>query len=82
MKYAQDQYTAKMLDLIVAGINAPFEFAYEFEFSASSYPGGISFVPVRTSISQGADVTASTFEKSRKLAEKRLGQLIDVYTDE
>lgn len=78
-KYAQDEYTAKMLDLVVAGISAPFELAYEFGFSGSSYLGGITFLPVRDSIDKGTDVTASGFERRLKIATKKLDKLIEIY---
>ena len=58
-KYAQDRTSAQMLDMVVAGISAPFEFAYELGFGDASYLAGISWNPVGDSITKGTDVTAS-----------------------
>ena len=60
-KYAQDAYTAQMLDIVVAGISAPFEFAYELGFGTDSFLKTITFQPIADSITKGTDVTASTF---------------------
>ena len=81
-KYAQDRTSAEMLDIVVSGISAPFEFAYELGFGASSYLGGISWNPVGDSISQGTDVTASSFQKNLKTANKKLVKLIEAYLGE
>ena len=80
-KYAQDKYSAEMLDLVVAGITAPFEFAYELGFGSDSYLGNITFGPVSDSISQGTDVTASSFATKTKVANKRIAKLIEAYTN-
>ncbi len=80
-KYAQDAYTAQMLDLVVDGISSPFEFVYEFGFSTTdSFLNTISFQPVYESIGKGSDVSASTFQKLLPGAQTRLAELIEVYT--
>ena len=78
-KYAQDRTSARMLDMVVAGISAPFEFAYELGFGDASYLAGISWNPVGESITQGTDVTASSFQKYLKPANKKLAKLIAAY---
>lgn len=78
-KYAQDRTSARMLDMVVAGISAPFEFAYELGFGDASYLAGISWNPVGESITQGSDVTASSFQKYLKPANKKLAKLIAAY---
>ncbi len=82
-KYAQDAYTAQMLDLVVDGISSPFEFVYEFGFSATdSFLNTISFWPVYESIGGGTDVSASTFQKLLSGAQTRLDELVQIYTGE
>ena len=78
-KYAQDKTTAEMLDMVVAGISAPFEFAYELGFGDASYLAGITWNPVGDSITKGTDVTASGFTTRLKPANKRLAKLIETY---
>ncbi|MBE6726904.1 MAG: hypothetical protein E7576_17220 [Ruminococcaceae bacterium] len=78
-KYAQDKTSAQMLDMVVAGISAPFEFAYELGFGDASYLAGISWNPVGDSITQSTDVTASTFQRYLKTANKKLAKLIAAY---
>ena len=78
-KYAQDKYSAVMLDTVVAGISAPFEFAYELGFGSDSYLGNITFSPVSDSIDKGTDMTASSFASHEKVANKRLKKLIEAY---
>ena len=79
-KYAQDPYTAQMLDIVVEGISAPFEFAYELGFGADSYLNTITFKPIVDSIKNGTIVTASSFASLLQGAEIRLQELIDIYT--
>ncbi|MBQ3178804.1 MAG: hypothetical protein IJB52_13370 [Clostridia bacterium] len=79
-KYAQDAYTAQMLDLVVAGISAPFEFAYELGFGTDSFLKTITFQPIADSITKGTDVTASTFATLLPGAQTRLQELVDIYT--
>lgn len=79
-KYAQDAYTAQMLDIVVAGISAPFEFAYEFGFGDDSFLNQITFNPIFESITNGTDMTASTFATRLPAAQTRLQELIDIYT--
>lgn len=79
-KYAQDAYTAQMLDIVVAGISAPFEFAYEFGFGGDSFLNLITFNPIYESITNGTDMTASTFATRLPAAQTRLQELIDIYT--
>ncbi|MBR4962067.1 MAG: hypothetical protein IKY52_14315 [Clostridia bacterium] len=79
-KYAQDAYTAQMLDIVVAGISAPFEFAYELGFGSDSFLKTITFQPIADSITKGTDVTASTFATLLPGAQTRLQELIDIYT--
>ena len=78
-KYAQDKYSAEMLDLVVAGISAPFEFAYELGFGSDSYLGNITFGPVSDSIGKGSDMTASSFASHEEVANKRLKKLMEAY---
>jgi len=79
-KYAQDAYTAQMLDIVVNGISAPFEFAYELGFSTDSFLNTITFKPIVDSISKGTDVTASTFATLLPGAQAGLEKLIGIYT--
>lgn len=79
-KYAQDAYTAQMLDLVVEGISAPFEFAYELGFGADSFLNTITFQPIADSITKGTDVTASTFATLLPGAQTGLEKLIGIYT--
>lgn len=81
-KYAQDAYTAQMLDIVVAGISAPFDFAYEFGFSTDSFLNKITFNPIAESITKGTDVTASTFATLLPGAQTRLQELIEIYTND
>ncbi len=82
-KYAQDSYTAQMLDLVVAGISSPFEFVYEFGFNtADSFLNTITFYPVNDSINAGSDVSASTFQKLLPAAQTKLAELVAIYTGE
>ncbi|MBQ8402186.1 MAG: hypothetical protein IJX14_09680 [Clostridia bacterium] len=81
-KYAQDAYTAQMLDIVVAGISAPFEFAYELGFGTDSFLKTITFWPVYESIGKGTDVTASTFARLLPGAQTGLNELIGIYTAE
>jgi hypothetical protein len=81
-KYAQDRTSAQMLDMVVAGISAPFEFAYELGFGDASYLAGISWNPVGDSITKGTDVTASGFQTRIKTANKKLAKLIEAYQGE
>lgn len=80
-KYAQDAYTAQMLDIVVDGISAPFEFAYELGFGDDSFLNKITFNPIAESITKGTDVTASTFATLLPGAKTRLAELIEIYTD-
>ena len=66
-KYSQDQLTAQMLDIIVDGIRAPFEFIY-----LNSY----SYGPVQTSIQQNTNMVASSLAKAEKTAGKMLERLV------
>jgi hypothetical protein len=79
-KYSQDAYSAQMLDIVVAGITAPFEFAYELGFGGDSYFNGITFKPIAQSMSQGANVVASTYASLLPAAQTRLEELIAIYT--
>lgn len=79
-KYAQDTYTAQMLDIVVDGISAPFEFAYEFGFGTDSFLNQITFNPIFESITKSTDVTASTFATRLPAAQTRLQELIEIYT--
>ncbi len=81
-KYAQDRTSADMLDIVVKGISAPFEFAYELGFGDASYLAGITWNPVGDSITQGSDVTASGFQTRLKPANKKLAKLIAAYQGE
>lgn len=81
-KYAQDSYTAEMLDIVSAGITAPFEFAYEFAFGGDSYLNGISFMPVADSITKGTNITASSFAKKLPRAQEKLAKLVEIYTED
>ncbi|MBE6615138.1 MAG: hypothetical protein E7631_07530 [Ruminococcaceae bacterium] len=80
-KYAQDAYTAQMLDIVVAGISAPFEFAYELGFGTDSFLNTITFQPIADSITKGTDVTASTFATLLPAAQTRLQELTAIYTE-
>ena len=66
-KYSQDQLTAQMLDIIVDGIRAPFEFIY-----LNTY----SYGPVQTSIQKNTDVVASSIAGANKMAGKILERLV------
>ena len=81
-KYAQDRTSAEMLDIVVAGISAPFEFAYELGFGDASYLAGITWNPVGDSITKGSDTTASGFQSRLKPANKKLAKLIAAYEGE
>lgn len=81
-KYAQDMYTAQMLDIVVDGISAPFEFAYELGFGDDSFLNKITLTPITDSITKGTDVTASTFATLLPGAQTRLQELIDIYTND
>lgn len=81
-KYAQDSSTAEMLDIVSAGIAAPFEIAYEFGFGTDSYLNNITFGPVADSITKGIDVTASSFANKLSGAQKKLAELVQIYTKE
>lgn len=81
-KYAQDSYTAEMLDIVSAGITAPFEFAYEFGIGSDSYLNTISFMPVADSITKGTDMTASSFANKLSGAQEKLAELVRIYTEE
>ncbi len=81
-KYAQDSYTAEMLDIVSAGITAPFEIAYEFGFDKDSYLNNITFGPVADSITKGTDVTASSFANKLSGAKEKLAELVEIYTAE
>lgn len=81
-KYAQDSSTAEMLDIVSAGITAPFEIAYEFGFDKDSYLNNITFGPVADSITKGTDVTASSFANKLSGAQEKLAELVRIYTEE
>ena len=66
-KYSQDQMTAQMLDIIVDGIRAPFEFIY-----LNSY----SYGPIQTSIQRNTDMVASSLAGGGKVAVKMLDKLV------
>ena len=71
-----------MLDIVVAGISAPFEFAYELGFGTDSFLKTITFQPIADSITKGTDVTASTFAQLLPSAQTSLEELIAIYTVE
>ena len=81
-KYAQDTYTAEMLDIVSSGITASFEIAYEFGFASDSYLNNITFGPVADSITKGTNVTASTFANKLSGAREKLAELVTIYTEE
>jgi len=81
-KYAQDAYTAQMLDIVVDGISAPFEFAYELGFGTDSFLKTLTFQPIADSITKGTDVTASTFATLLPGAQSGIAELIEIYTAE
>ncbi len=80
-KYAQDAFTAQMLDIVVAGISAPFEFAYELGFGTDSFLKTLTFQPIADSITKGTDVTASTFATLLPGAQTGIQELIAIYTE-
>ena len=67
-KYSQDQLTAQMLDIIVNGIRAPFEFIYLNNYS---------YGPVQSSIQKNTDVVASSLAGAGKTAGKMLEKLVN-----
>ena len=67
-KYSQDQMTPQMLDIIVDGIRAPFEFIY-----LNTY----SYGPVQNSILRNTDMVASSVAGTEKVAAKMLERLVD-----
>jgi hypothetical protein len=71
-KYAQDKYTAQMLDVIVEGIRAPFEYIY---INSHSY-GAVS-----GSIGRGTNLVASSLAKIQKPLSKTLENLIKKHSD-
>ena len=71
-----------MLDIVSAGITAPFEFAYEFGFGSDSYLNTISFMPVADSITKGTNITASSFAKKLSRAQEKLAKLVEIYTED
>ncbi len=81
-KYAQDSSTAEMLDIVSAGITAPFEIAYELGFANDSYLNNITFGPVADSITKGTDVIASSFANKLSGAQEKLAELVRIYTEE
>lgn len=69
-RYVQDPYSAKMLDIVVDGIYAPFDLAYELV---------IGYGPVNAAIARGNDVTQSAFKSNEKRANKMLNDIIEAY---
>ncbi len=60
LKYAQDEPSSRMIDIIRGGITSPFELAYGYQFGRPLY------VSIRDSIKNGANIVSSTFKSLQK----------------
>jgi len=70
LKLVQDEYSAQMLDIIVDGIRAPFEFVY-----INSY----AYSPVSNSIRSNTNKVASTLQSGANGLQKTLDDLIETF---
>ncbi len=70
IKYAQDDYSSQMLDILTDSINSPFEFAF------NSNLGGIFTSGITASVSSMTNVYVSTTESKLEAAQKMLDELI------
>ncbi len=75
-KYAQDSYTAQMMDIIVDGIVNPFEMIYR------SNMNDLPFKSIQDSIDKNTNVVASGFQSGFKFAQKQLNSLIETFVGE
>ena len=71
IKYSQDEQSARMLNLIRAGITSPCDIAY------NELLNSIITEPVTNSSSKGTNVYASTVEKRLSAAQKSFDKLIE-----
>ena len=71
VKYAQDDYSSQMLDILTEGINSPFEFAF------NSNLDGIFTAGVNASIDAMTNVYVSATESKLEAAKTKLESLID-----
>ncbi|MBR4185579.1 MAG: hypothetical protein IKQ87_07410, partial [Clostridia bacterium] len=70
IKYAQDDYSSQMLDIVTDSINSPFEHAF------NSNLGGIFTSGISASVSSMTNVYVSTTESKLEAAQKMLDELI------
>lgn len=71
VKYAQDDASAQMLDIITEGISSPFEFAF------NSNLGGIFTSGISSSVNSGTNVYVSTMDSKLEAANTALEGLIE-----
>ena len=70
IKYAQDNYSSQMLDIVTEGINSPFEFAFNTNLN------GIFTSGITASVNSSSNVYVSTTESKLEAAQKTLDELI------
>jgi len=71
VKYAQDDYSSQILDIVTDSINSPFEFAF------NSNLGGIFTSGITESIKAMTNVYVSTIESKREAAQTSLNDLVE-----
>ncbi len=73
LKYAQDEPSSRMIDVIRNGITSPFELAYGYQFERPLY------VSIRDSINSGSNIITSRFKALQQPAASKLRDFVEAF---